>query len=476
MGRSEGVALTVDGLSQSFHATGVSELCEENKSRKKCDFLQRGLRNPFGKGKRSCLKTNKLQMKTAPKNKPSSYSLMAVGLLLLCGITTSSGKDKPVPASAVVYPTGVWPVDVLNVRAAVTGGGTVLLKATNNVGQPTAFNFGTPENLPTRAFAMTTDVNIVGETVGSSMTTIQGGNIPARGDVPVNSRIQGIYFNGPRGQAILIHASTGCEIIGNRISDVVPVHGHNPFFGDFTTADGIDLFGTSDPLHAITGKVRVADNVIQNLAGDAVNAIQFDSVAADSEITGNTINLGPGDHSIQGIGINAFRSHSSVLIDQNILGPDMATNGIAVAGEHEAFYHVSRNTVICQNPIAEGILVDGGEEASGSEGTVGAVVEKNSVTMHNSQVFAVGLNGLVTNAVVGENKIDGDGGAALFVDGFDQDMASLNRFQGNDITHFTSSVADVYFGPGSHDNVLVGHCGSIIDLGVNNSATCATQH
>jgi hypothetical protein len=411
------------------------------------------------------------------KTNLKSYSLFAVVLLLICGTSANFGKSKTGPSQqTVVYPTGVWPADVLNVRAAVTGGGTVLLRATNSVGQPTAFNFGTPENLPIRSFAMTTDVSIVGETVGPHITTIQGGEYPARGEVPVKSSIQGIYFNGPLGAAILIHASNGCEIVGNRISDVVPVDDSNPFFGNFTGADGIDFFGTADPLHAITGKVRVAGNLIQNLPGDFVNAIQFDEVAAASEITGNTINLGSGEHSISGIGINVFRSHNSVLIDQNVLGPDMATNGIAFAGEHEAAYVVSQNTISCQSPNATGILVDGGEDLTGSEGTIGAVVEKNNLTMHNSQFAAVALFGLVTNTLVGENKIDGGGAFALLADGIDPDLASFNRFQGNNISHFTSSVADVYFGPGSHNNVLVGHCDSIIDQGVNNSATCGAPH
>ena len=51
MGRRKGVALTVDGLSQSFHVTGVSESREKNKSRESYGFVQHGLRNPFVKGK-----------------------------------------------------------------------------------------------------------------------------------------------------------------------------------------------------------------------------------------------------------------------------------------------------------------------------------------------------------------------------------------------------------------------------------------
>jgi hypothetical protein len=65
--------------------------------------------------------------------------------------------------NSVVYPSGVFPDDVLNVQAAVDLGGNVLLKATNAAGQPTAFNFGTPEALPDRQVLLTTDVSILGE-------------------------------------------------------------------------------------------------------------------------------------------------------------------------------------------------------------------------------------------------------------------------------------------------------------------------
>jgi hypothetical protein len=42
----------------------------------------------------------------------------------------------------LVYPTGSFPLDVQNVQAAIDGSGTIILKATNSAGQPTAFNFG----------------------------------------------------------------------------------------------------------------------------------------------------------------------------------------------------------------------------------------------------------------------------------------------------------------------------------------------
>jgi hypothetical protein len=401
----------------------------------------------------------------------STFACALAVLIWTCAPVPIMEVRGATTVDSVVYPTGRWPIDVLNVRNAVKGGGTVLLKATNTAGQPTAFNFGTPEEAhsPLNAVELTTDVNIVGERVGSNMTTIQGGLGPIRSRVPVKSRIQGIDFEGPLGHAIQISASTGSDIIGNRINSVVPL----PLSVGFSESDGIDVSGNDDP-SAITGTIRIADNVIENLPGDFANAVQCDEVAADIEITGNTINIGEGHHRIQGWGILVIRSHSSVLIDQNLLGPDMADEGIVIWGDADAVYHVSRNTVICENPFADGISAVGGLF---TEGTVRPVIEKNHVTMHNSLFGGISLYDLVTGAYVGENKIEGDGAFALQVNevfGDPANIASANRFEGNDIADFTSSVADVYFGTNTQDNVYVGDCSSVIDLGVNNHITCAT--
>ena len=407
--------------------------------------------------------------------KLKNVALSAVGVLMIVGsgLIQATETRGAVPVTTIVYPTGAFPGDVATVQSALDRGGTVLLKATNAAGVPTAFNFGTPERLPGRRVLFTTDVNIVGERVGSHMTTVNGGFAPFRSLFPVKSRIEGIDFESPLSQAILIIASTGTEIVGNRINGVIPILVGNPVRRFFTFGDGIDLFGNRDPQHAITGKVRVADNVIENLTAQFATGIQLDAVAADSEITGNTINLGPTEHDVQGIGIVAIRSQSSVLIDNNTLGPDMAGAGIFISGDHNAAYQVSRNTVICESPFADGIDVTGGDF---SEGTISPVIEKNHVTMHNSQFGGIVFYGLVSNGLVGENKIDGDGAVALVLaEGFvPGNLVSSNRLQGNNISLFTASLADVLFDTNTRDNVLVGHCDSIIDLGVNNSATCAT--
>ena len=188
---------------------------------------------------------------------PLHRGLCLVCALALFGLGGWRRDASAAPANTTVFPTGSFPLDVQNVQAAINGGGTVVLKATNAAGQPTAFNFGPPV-VTSSGVNLTTDVTILGEQVGQFMTTINGGFIPILGLVPIKSTIQGIDFEGPLNLPIGLVASTGSDIIGNRIRGVVPVR---IFFG-FTSLGGIFVSGFNDPQHAVTGQIRVADNII----------------------------------------------------------------------------------------------------------------------------------------------------------------------------------------------------------------------
>jgi hypothetical protein len=365
-------------------------------------------------------------------------------------------------ADTVVYPTGVFPDDVQNVQAAVNLGGVVRLKAVNVAGDFTPFNFGTAELLPGRRILLTTDVAIVGEQVGAHGTTIRGGLSPIRGLVPVQSKIQGIAFEGPLASAIVITASTGAEIIGNRVDGVVPLL--EPL--GFTFGDGIDVFTGGS---GTTGTVRVAGNVIQNLTADCCAGIQFDGlggVTAAVEITGNTIN------SVQSLGIAALRSDGPVLVADNSVapGPGVAGAAILVDGNQGAAYVVRGNRVVCENPEADGIIVAG----VFSDGSVAPLAEKNQITMHNSEFGGLSIYGSVTGALLGENKIEGDSAFALQIsEGVDStQLAISNRLQGNAISRVLASIADVRLGTNTRNNEVLGDCSSLIDLGVSNFVTC----
>ena len=118
------------------------------------------------------------------------FATLLVLLTLLWALPAFSGTYS------VVYPTGVFPDDVQNVQAAVDKGGTVLLKAVNKKGVPTAFNFSTEvQSAYQSGFVnLTANVALIGETLGHARTTISGGFGPIEGLLPVKSSIQGIDF------------------------------------------------------------------------------------------------------------------------------------------------------------------------------------------------------------------------------------------------------------------------------------------
>ena len=181
----------------------------------------------------------------------------------------------------VVYPTGNFPADVENVQAAVDGGGLVLLKATNVDGQSTSFNFGPPVRGVGSGVDIESDVWVLGETTGTHTTTIAGGFIPFFG-LNGHVRIESLDFEAPLLSAIIVVRSTGAEIVGNRITSVVPE------LLDFGLTEGraIKFLANS---HPITGTVVVADNVILDMHADLSDAIVFDEVEADVHIEGNCI-------------------------------------------------------------------------------------------------------------------------------------------------------------------------------------------
>ena len=371
-----------------------------------------------------------------------------------------------------VYPTGSFPLDMQNVQTAIDGGGTVLLKATNLAGTPTAFDFGPPDPVVDGGVTLHTDVSIVGETVHGHMTTINGGFNPILGLLPVRSRIQGIDFEGPLDSPIALISSSGADIIGNRIRGIVPLP---LFFG--TEIEGIFVSGFDDPLHAVTGRIRVLDNSIEISGGDFVNGMQFDEVAADIEISGNNVNFLSSDGEVQTIGILVFRSHgeATVVNNQVTMGngdPNAFPSGIFVGGHPEAHYTIATNRIVTNHPAADGIDVLG---LPNSGATVGALVLANRVTTHSTTDFNGGIvfQGGVQNSIVAGNVLEGTTGSAIQIIGIDGTLvADSNLALGNDIAHMSSAAGDVFFGPDSSNNLFIGRCNTFTDLGTNNRITC----
>ena len=401
-----------------------------------------------------------------------SQPFRAVFAIILFGIV--AGQPLSSALATVVYPTGSYPLDVENVRTAVSGGGPVLLKAVNTTGQPTAFNFG-PAIRNGDGVNLTVDVRIIGEQTGQHRTTIQGGFIPIICQAPIHLSIKSINFDGPCGAAIIILASSGAEIVGNHISNVVP----DPLPVGFTETDGIDLLGGDlDPTQSsITGRAVVAGNVIENLSGEFANGVQFDNVAAFSTITGNTVRIPQPAGTVQSIGLLAFRLHNVCAIFGNsvTIGPSASNvypSGIFVGGGTDGRYLITGNNIMSKNANADGIDVVG---FNSSGPTNNAWVAANRVAIH-SQIETSGgvvFYGAINNSVMLANRISGTSGNAIQILGQDDSLvADSNRVINNDISHMSSSVADIFFGPFSTNNQFVGHCASFIDQGINNHVSC----
>ena len=373
---------------------------------------------------------------------------------------------QPHNATTVVYPTGIWPDDGHNVSVAAAGGGTVLLKAVNAAGVPTAFNFGDQYFDRCTTELGFVDVKIIGERIGHNRTTIHGGCSAFVVDGGAKVTIQGIDFDAPFADAVVVVNTTGTDIIDNHILSVAPIRF---FFGTYT--DGFDIFGGES--QGLAGTVRVIGNTIENLGADFQAGMQVDdNVAANVIISNNDVTIAqmPGTGFIESDGLLVIRCHAPVEITGNhvTVGPNFAFDGIAIAGDHNASYLVKGNTVVSDSPQADGIVLIGGFF---SETTVGAVVDENSVEMHGSDFGAITAYGDVAQSQVKANRISGDSAWAISSQGFGF-SGSSNQFLENNLARHTSTLADVLFDSFTHDNVVFGMCGSVIDDGTNNLITC----
>ncbi len=401
-------------------------------------------------------------------------TLRALAASVSLSFAGASGCVEAAAQVTTVYPTGSFPLDVHNVQAAVDGGGTVVLKASNVSGDPTAFNFGTPYYLVGSGINIYNDVEIVGERVAGKMTTISGGFLPVIGVAAARTRIADIDFESPGGSAIVITASTGTEITGNIVNSVVP-----DLLGvGFTETDGIDLFGNYAP--GVTGKALISGNLIEGLAGDFANGMQLDEVAANVTISDNVVIFEQSNGYIQTLGIAAFRSHGKVSISRNYvyMGPGNANAypaPVFVGGEHEAIYTISNNNIVSNHPNADGIEVDGGDF---SEPTNGANVSGNRILISSTYPglggAGVSFYGGVNNAIVSGNIIEGSSAFALQIaEGFFGGAnATSNRVVGNDISGHADLTSDIYLGSNSNHTVVAGRCASAIDLGIANRVNC----
>ncbi len=385
------------------------------------------------------------------------------------------GSATGLTPNSVVHPTGVFPSDVQIVQAAVDHGGIVLLKAVDTEGNPLPFNFG-PATAAGGWVALTTDVTILGEAVGEAVTTIDGGYAPFRGFTPIRSAFRGIFFRAPRTTAIYIGASSGFEFIRNRISGVTG----EPWFPGVLKGQGIWLGGLGVP-ELITGTILIEDNTIEDIQAQLGYGVALLAFEAQMRLARNRI------RGAATAGIFVALHAGPALVEDNYVEPGPSRypgsppdigNGIWVLEPQGGPTYIRRNQVVCVNPMADGIVLNGDTFVSAEVNAVqNSVVENNQVTMHNSVYGGISIYGLASHNYVGHNHILGDGGYALQIVGFDVigSAAVSNAFVANNTTGFRGSIADVFFDVNAMNNTLIGRSGTVIDLGVGNLITGFTR-
>jgi len=167
---------------------------------------------------------------------------------------------------------------------------------------------------------------------------------------------------------------------------------------------------------------------------------------------------------------------ATVSIVDNHLRPGPAPDafGVGIEINGEGSYYVARNDILVESPFGLGVYALGAPDF-GIAPMIAPVIEKNAVAVHplldQRPVFADGIDlvGTVSSAYVGQNVVTGSGFAALGLYNVSDDSdLGFNTFVGNQIATFVPQVADVLLDTASHDTVLKGFSGEVLDLGSNN--------
>ena len=366
----------------------------------------------------------------------------------------------------VVYPTGDASVDAAHVQLAVNGGGTVLLKATDASGTPTAFDFG-PSSFAGSSVTISVDVDLEGETTSSgAMTTIRGGFDPISGGNGANLTIAGLRFDGAFSDAIFLFDAGSVRIARNRVEHVVGL----PIFPGFSVGDGIAVGGGVD--------VTVSDNVVDDVGAALGTGIEQFGARGHVEIARNTV-TGVNTSGIETTQYVTIPGLGTSIHDNFVRpGPEryaIGSAGTAIEINGHGSFTVERNEVVCDNPNAICIFGFGFSQFRFGP-LVGATIQRNTIRLNTDPFGAAGVGfiGQVSQAFVAQNKMSGIGFAAVFMTGCGCEPASAldsDTFLANEIATLQSGFVDVFFGVATHRATLVGRSGNVIDRGTDDVIT-----
>ena len=386
------------------------------------------------------------------------------------------------------------------VQTAVDQGGKILLKGT--------FNFGASRVLiRNRLDGSVNEVEIYGEQdkQGNPLTIIIGGfwtflsPLPAALPITLPGpkiTISGIHFQKPVWAPIYIAYSSGVNISGNKISDVVSYGpgAFDPANGFFNYLNGGIICGPFFFLPmpsrvyregAVTGLMKIQNNFIDlkndypgNTLGQGIFVNWTTGITA--KISDNTI-VNVSRNSIEVLDNYLANGNGSIVMEGNeITTPEVGIpypgpftpNGIIFGWYlNPAGYDKTKN---CLHTVMRNSIRIKGETSVGIMALAdGSLILNNHIVSEGAAARGLGIVG--SHGIIAHNKIEGTGNYAINVEPSANPLlkleASYNFFQGNNYNHFDAALFDLHFANGANHNVFVGHSGNVSDEGDDNRIT-----
>jgi len=397
---------------------------------------------------------------------------VAAGMMGLSGVARAQAVEP-----YTVTATGVSPTDASNVQAAVDNPNyNPVYLAPGPNGEP--FNFGTYDSVRIK----TKDVEIIGlgnDAAGDPLTIINGGIssiscyiLPEENYNKVNLKVRNIHLDGALYEAIFIWHSSGAEITGCKITNVIA---YESFSCPILV---MGIYGGD-----ITGNILIQGNNIDpgvdNYAQQ--NGIFLWGTNATATITGNTV------RNFSGIGIFCDNNQGFTTISNNKVYMDTGGGyGIKVGeyscgiihGIYQGSAIVTGNEIHSAYPWADGICLDGGHQLDDAV----FIVSHNYVNMTNTY-GGVRCDG-VHNSIWESNTIAGNMHYAIWVAELDvvvrgvpYNFPALNNvFKGNNVNAANNDWATAILYYGANYNTLIGNFNkSVYDIGIGNYITGYTK-
>jgi hypothetical protein len=375
--------------------------------------------------------------------------------------------------------------DVKAVQEAIDKGGTVLLKGTFNFGQKGRVN-------------IKNDIEILGEidSKGRPLTKILGGfwtfhsplpttELPLPGPGP-KMKIKNIHFDGATWTPMHFPYTSGSEISGNKITNVLPYAIPRKWpGGDKLLVSAGALLGTRFAHNekilpgAVTGNLIFNNNKVDLKCKNpeismGQGAFFILTWGASIEIKGNTIR-NVSRNSIESLDnyLDEEGRGSVLVAENNIVTPSVGIpfpssstpNGIIVGWflDMSGSSDPSRNSKIT---VIRNFVQTNGETSSGIASLAdGAAILGNRVEVRGGSKSS-GIAQLGSNAFIARNKIDGSGEFALKAIPWKDVKANGNTFAWNDVREFKASAAD--FLCVGNKNTFVGAKCKVVDKGKAN--------